>query len=92
MRNVSNSVEKIKTHILRSITFSEKSCRLYNNNNNNNNNNIYLLQLSCYPVAVVIYPVAVVYEIVCFFYPLPHMSFTDFVVFPPGHGRSVTDF
>ena len=21
-----------------------------------------------------------------------HMSFTDFVVFPPGHGRSVTDF
>ena len=20
------------------------------------------------------------------------MSFTDFVVFPPGHGRSVTDF
>jgi len=27
-----------------------------------------------------------------FFYPMPHMSFTDFVVFPPGHGRSVTDF
>jgi len=25
-----------------------------NNNNNNNNNNIYLLQLVCYPVAVVI--------------------------------------
>ena len=25
-----------------------------------------------------------------FFYPMPHMSFTDFVVFPPGHGRSVT--
>ena len=24
------------------------------NNNNNNNNNIYLLQLSCYPVRVVI--------------------------------------
>ena len=24
--------------------------------------------------------------------PMPHMSFTDFVVFPPGHGRSVTDF
>ena len=24
------------------------------NNNNNNNNNIYLLQLGCYPVAVVI--------------------------------------
>jgi len=24
------------------------------NNNNNNNNNIYLLQLCCYPVAVVI--------------------------------------
>jgi len=23
------------------------------NNNNNNNNNIYLLQLGCYPVAVV---------------------------------------
>ena len=23
---------------------------------------------------------------------MPHMSFTDFVVFPPGHGRSVTDF
>jgi len=22
----------------------------------------------------------------------PHMSLTDFVVFPPGHGRSVTDF
>ena len=21
-----------------------------------------------------------------------HMSLTDFVVFPPGHGRSVTDF
>ena len=28
--------------------------RFYNNNNNNNNNNIYLLQLGCYPVAVVI--------------------------------------
>jgi len=27
---------------------------LVNNNNNNNNNNIYLLQLGCYPVAVVI--------------------------------------
>ena len=27
-----------------------------------------------------------------FFYPMPHMSFTDFVVFPPGHGRSVTYF
>ena len=27
-----------------------------------------------------------------FFDPLPHMSFTDFVVFHPGHGRSVTDF
>jgi len=27
-----------------------------------------------------------------FLYPMPHMSFTDFVVFPPGHGRSVTDF
>ena len=23
---------------------------------------------------------------------MPHMSFTDFVVFPPGRGRSVTDF
>jgi len=23
---------------------------------------------------------------------MPHMSFTDFVVFPPVHGRSVTDF
>jgi len=23
---------------------------------------------------------------------MPHMSFTDFVVFPPGHGRSVSDF
>ena len=29
----------------------------------------------------------------CFFFnPMPHMSFTDFVVLPPGHGRSVTDF
>jgi len=27
-----------------------------------------------------------------FFYPMPHMSFTDFVVFPPVHGRGVTDF
>ena len=27
-----------------------------------------------------------------FLHPMPHMSFTDFVVFPPGHGRSVTDF
>ena len=27
-----------------------------------------------------------------FCYPMPHMSLTDFVVFPPGHGRSVTDF
>jgi len=27
-----------------------------------------------------------------FFNPMPHMSFTDFVVFPSGHGRSVTDF
>ena len=23
---------------------------------------------------------------------MPHMSLTDFVVFPPGDGRSVTDF
>ena len=29
---------------------------------------------------------------VFFFYPMPHMSFMDFVVFPPGHGRSVTEF
>jgi len=27
-----------------------------------------------------------------FFNLMPHMSLTDFVVFPPGHGRSVTDF
>ena len=27
-----------------------------------------------------------------FFNPMPHMPLTDFVVFPPGHGRSVTDF
>jgi len=27
-----------------------------------------------------------------FFDPMIHMSFTDFLVFPPGHGRSVTDF
>ena len=27
-----------------------------------------------------------------FFNPMPHMSLTDFVVFPPGDGRSVTDF
>ena len=26
------------------------------------------------------------------FNPMPHMSLTDFVVFPPGDGRSVTDF
>jgi len=29
---------------------------------------------------------------ICFFNPMPHMSLTDFVIFPPGHGRSVTDF
>ena len=23
---------------------------------------------------------------------MPHMSFTDFMVFPPGQGRNVTDF
>ena len=28
-------------------------CEIDNNNNNNNNNNIYLLQLGCHPVAVV---------------------------------------
>ena len=27
-----------------------------------------------------------------FFNPMPHMSLTDFVVFPPAHGRRVTDF
>ena len=27
-----------------------------------------------------------------FLNPMPHMSLTDFVVFPPGDGRSVTDF
>ena len=27
-----------------------------------------------------------------FFNPVPHMSLTDFVVFPPGDGRSLTDF
>jgi len=26
------------------------------------------------------------------FNPMPHMSLTDFVVFPPGHGTSVADF
>ena len=26
------------------------------------------------------------------FFLMPHMSLTDFVLFPPGHGRSVTDF
>ena len=31
-------------------------------------------------------------NIYIFFNPMPHMSLTDFVVFPPGHGRSVTDF
>ena len=29
---------------------------------------------------------------VIFFYPMPYMSLTDFVVFALGHGRSVTDF
>jgi len=29
---------------------------------------------------------------IVFLPPMPHMSLTDFVVFPPGHGRSVTDF
>ena len=31
----------------------------------------------------------------CFFFlfiQCPHMSLTDFLVFPPGDGRSVTDF
>ena len=28
-----------------------------------------------------------------FFFPMPpHVLFVDFVVLPPGHGRSVTDF
>ena len=27
-----------------------------------------------------------------FFLQYHHMSFVDFVVLPPGHGRSVTDF
>jgi len=31
------------------------------------------------------------YNLGFFFIQCPHMSFTDFVVFPPGHGRSVTD-
>ena len=31
-----------------------KITQTHNNNNNNNNNNTYLLQLGCYPVAVVI--------------------------------------
>ena len=34
---------------------TRKVTRLFNNNNNNNNNNnIYLLQLGCHPVAVVV--------------------------------------
>ena len=45
-----------------SKTYGVKTAGIYprclyaisNNNNNNNNNNIYLLQLGCYPVAVVI--------------------------------------
>ena len=37
-------------------------------------------------------PLIVFTACLCFFNPMPHMSFTDFVVFPPGHGRSVTDF
>ena len=32
-------------------------------------------------------------QVICFFPPqCHHMFFVDFVVFPPGHGRSVTDF
>ena len=31
-------------------------------------------------------------QVMFFFNPMPHMSLTDFVVFHPGHGRSVTDF
>ena len=31
-------------------------------------------------------------ELWCFFFQCHHMSFVDFVVLPPGHGRSVTDF
>jgi len=34
--------------------FEILSKKFNNNNNNNNNNNIYLLQLGCHPVAVVI--------------------------------------
>jgi len=32
------------------------------------------------------------YLLLLLLYPMPHMSLTDFVVFPPGHGRSLTDF
>jgi len=33
-----------------------------------------------------------VYKMFFFLIQCPHMSLTDFVVFPPGDGRSVTDF
>jgi hypothetical protein len=36
------------------LMFSGKKIQTGMQNNNNNNNNIYLLQLGCHPVAVVI--------------------------------------
>jgi len=36
--------------------------------------------------------IIIIIIIILFFIQCPHMSFTDCVVFPPGHGRSVTDF
>jgi len=41
-------------HETRSNSSDGSGKKEQNNNNNNNNNNIYLLQLGCYPVAVVI--------------------------------------
>ena len=33
-----------------------------------------------------------IYIYIYFFFPMPPHYFVDFVVLPPGHGRSVTDF
>jgi hypothetical protein len=40
--------------IILKLLFSDHNVRAWTTFNNNNNNNIYLLQLGCHPVAVVI--------------------------------------
>ena len=85
MTNFQTSVvEKITIHVLNSITFSPDNCAVY--------------EIMWKHVVQPDWPQVTIYIYIYIYIYIPpqkkchHMSFVDFVVLPPGHGRSVTDF